>query len=68
MNAEAIGITLRQLREKKGKTLQEVANDLDIDVSTLSCYETGKRIPKDDIKRKIADYYKRSISGIFFAD
>lgn len=68
MDAKAIGITLRQLREKKGKTLQEVANDLDLDVSTLSKYETGDRIPQDDIKKKLASYYKRSITGIFFTN
>jgi hypothetical protein len=50
----------------KGKTLEEVANDTGISVSALSMYETGERIPRDRFKVILADYYKRSIKGIFY--
>lgn len=66
MDAKSIGNTLRQLREKKGKTMQEVADDLDLTVSAISRYESGERIPQDDIKKRLAAYYKRSVGGIFF--
>ena len=59
MDAKSIGNTLRQLREKKGKTMQEVADDLDLTVSAISRYESGERIPQDDIKKRLAAYYKR---------
>lgn len=68
MDAIRIGRTLRQLREKKGKTLQEVQEDTGIDISLLSRYENGERIPSDTNKIKLAAYYKRSVYGIFFAD
>lgn len=68
MDSVKIGITLKQLREKKGKTLQEVQNDTGIDVSLLSRYENGERIPSDSNKIRLAAYYKRSVNGIFFAD
>jgi transcriptional regulator with XRE-family HTH domain len=68
MDAKSIGNTLRQLREKKGKTMQEVADDLDLTVSAISRYESGERIPQDDIKKRLAAYYKRSVGGIFFTD
>ena len=68
MDAKSIGNTLRQLREKKGKTMQGVADDLDLTVSAISRYESGERIPQDDIKKRLAAYYKRSVGGIFFTD
>lgn len=43
-----------------------VAADLNISESALGMYETGKRIPKDDIKIKIADYYNKTVQEIFF--
>lgn len=68
MDGKAIGLTLKQLREKKGKTMQEVADELDLTVSAISRYESGERIPQDDIKKRLAAYYKRSVGGIFFTD
>ena len=29
-------------------------------------YETGKRIPRDEIKIKLADYYQKTVQQIFF--
>ena len=48
------------------KTQDEVAKDLGISRSDLCMYESGKRIPRDPIKARIAKYYKRSVSFIFF--
>lgn len=67
LNAKIIGDNLRQLREKKGKTVEEAANDLEITPSALSNYENGLRIPRDTIKIRIANYYNRSITNIFYA-
>ena len=50
------------------KCMQEVADDLDLTVSAISRYESGERIPQDDIKKRLAAYYKRSVGGIFFTD
>ena len=67
MDSKAIGENLRQLRIKKGKTLEEVSSDTGISVSALSMYETGERIPRDNFKVILADYYKRSIKSIFYS-
>lgn len=48
------------------KTQEEVANDLKISKSALAMYETGKRVPRDPIKHRIARYYKKSVPYIFF--
>lgn len=57
---------LRELRGKK--TLVQVAEDLDISPSALANYERGDREPRDEMKKKLAEYYKRSVAYIFFRD
>lgn len=48
------------------KTQSEVAEGVGITVSALSNYEQGIRIPRDSIKKKIADYYGKTVDYIFF--
>lgn len=55
---------LRKLRGKRHRV--DVANACGITVSALTMYETGKRIPRDEIKVALARYYKRSVQYIFF--
>ena len=65
MNSVEIGKKLTALRGDK--TQAEVSRDLGISDSALSAYENGDRIPRDEIKIRIADYYGESVSNIFFA-
>lgn len=64
MDAKTIGQRLIKLRGDK--TQEEVANAVNISVSALSMYERGERIPRDNIKIRIASYYKRPIHKIFY--
>lgn len=64
MDAHAIGEELVLLRGKK--TQEEVAKSIGISTSALSMYERGERIPRDNIKLRIAAYYKKPIHNIFF--
>jgi putative transcriptional regulator len=64
LNKELIAKKLFNLRGDK--TREEVANDLDISVSALQMYENGQRVPKDEIKVKIANYYGLTVQEIFF--
>lgn len=61
-----IGENLTSLRKAKGKTRDEVSKDLDISVSALGMYENGNRIPRDEIKEKLANYYQETIDHIFY--
>ena len=63
MDAKEIGKRLVELRGEK--TQKEVAEDVDISVSALSMYECGARIPRDDVKIRLAKYYDCPIE-IFF--
>lgn len=65
MNAHVIGKKLTNLRGEK--TQEEVAKSIGISTSALSMYECGERIPRDNIKLRIAAYYKKPIHDIFFA-
>lgn len=66
MNKKLIAKRLVELRESKNITRIQAAKDLDISKSTLQMYENGKRVPKDEIKLKIADYYDSNVQDIFF--
>ena len=65
MNQNA-GKKLRELRGNKSQA--EVAKDLMISGSALSAYETGERIPRDDVKVRIAEYYGLTVQEIFFTN
>lgn len=53
-------ITLRGERSQ-----EEVAKALGISISALSMYEQGNRIPRDEVKIRMAEYYGISIEDLF---
>ena len=57
---------MKRLRGNRSQA--QVAEALGIAPSTYASYEQGTREPKDYMKRKIADYYKRTVQYIFFSD
>lgn len=59
-----IGNRLKELRGQK--TVDEIAKDCGISASALSMYENGYRIPRDDVKIKLAKYYGTSVGSIFY--
>lgn len=65
MNKRDVGNKLVLLRGNR--TQKEVAADLKISISALAMYERGNRIPRDEIKLKIASYYGKSVQEIFFS-
>lgn len=64
MNEAEIGKRLRMLRGDKSR--QEVSDAIGVSMSALAMYENGERIPRDTIKVKIANYYKKTVQEIFF--
>ena len=60
----SIGEKLKKLRG--GKKSKDVAKAIGITISALSNYENDYRIPRDETKRKIAKYYKKSVEEFFF--
>lgn len=64
MNNKIMAEKLRKLRGNRSR--QEVAEACGISVSALAMYEAGKRVPRDEIKIKLAKFYNRSVNYIFF--
>lgn len=66
MNAKEIG---KRLRELRGYTPRRVvAEELGISERALVGYENGERIPRDEIKIKLSDYYGEPIQRLFYCD
>lgn len=59
-----IGKELRKLRGDK--SLQTTADDIGITKSALAMYERGERVPRDEVKVKIADYYGVPVAELFY--
>lgn len=66
MNPKIVGSKLADLRGDLPQDI--VANSVGISRSALSMYEQGNRIPRDEIKVKLARFYKTTVQDIFFAD
>ena len=64
MDTEKIAQKLVSLRGNK--SLKEVAEANGISISALSMYEAGNRIPRDEIKVRLAKYYGSTVEDIFF--
>ena len=45
---------LRSLREKSGKTQQELADAFGVSVSSIGMYEIGMRVPTDKVKKPVS--------------
>jgi putative transcriptional regulator len=59
-------IAKRLLSLRGDRTREAVANAVGISVSALQMYENGHRIPRDDIKIRIAEFYGVSVESIFY--
>lgn len=57
----------RRLIVLRGEESQaEVARKVGIATSTLAMYETEKRVPRDPIKIKLAEYFNKTVQEIFY--
>lgn len=61
----SIGMKLKALRGRR--TQQEVADKVGITKSALAMYERDKRVPRDEIKVKLAAFYGETVQSIFFS-
>lgn len=66
MNSKAIGKRLVELRGNRSQ--ETVARDNDLSLSAYTKYERGERIPRDEIKIRLAKYHGVSVTDIFFIE
>ena len=62
---QTVAEKLTKLRGKQSR--EDVAKAVGISVSAISMYENGERMPRDDIKIRLANYYNHTVQEIFFA-
>ena len=56
----------RLIQARGGKKREEVANAVGVSLSAIAMYENGDRIPRDEIKVRLAEYYKTTVQELFF--
>lgn len=59
---------LRELRKKRRFTVEECCDAVGVSPSAWRMYETGARVPRDEVKKKIAAFFDRTVQFIFFDD
>lgn len=61
-------VIAKKLIELRGdRTQAQVAKAIGVSTSTYGMYEIGQRMPSDEVKVKIARFYKKSVQSIFFS-
>lgn len=68
LSRNKIASKLINLRKSVKKTQEEVARAVGISTSALAMYEAGERLPRDEVKIRLANYYNVSVEFIFFAE
>lgn len=64
IDAQTIGKRLRALRGNR--TQKEVGDAIGVTAMAISFYERGERVPTDDMKVALAQYFNSTIEAIFF--
>ncbi len=63
---QEIGQELRELRGDK--TREEIALAVGVTASAVTMYEIGARVPRDEVKVALANYYGKSVGALFFGE
>lgn len=61
-----MNVAERLIKARGDKRREEVAKAVGISLSTIAMYENGERIPRDEIKVRLADYYQTTVQKLFF--
>lgn len=56
-----------KLKELRGcRTQTGVARAVGITPSALSMYESGERVPRDEVKERLCAYYQVPVASVFY--
>lgn len=64
IDAQTVGERLRALRGNR--TQKEVGDAIGVTAMAISFYERGERVPTDDMKVALAQYFNSTVEAIFF--
>lgn len=66
INSTQIGKRIKDLRIGQNMTAEELGKALGISTSAINMYECGQRVPRDEIKIGIAEYFGVPVEAIFY--
>lgn len=56
----------RLVAARGNRRREDVAAAVGVSLSAIAMYESGGRIPRDETKIKLADYYGTTVQALFF--
>lgn len=66
LDAIQIGNRIKTLREGRKETMQDLSKAVGTSESAIGMYESGQRVPRDEIKIRIAEHFTVPVEAIFF--
>ena len=66
IDGSQIGKRIRELGTQRNMTAEDLGKALGISSSAVNMYECGQRVPRDEIKISIAEYFGVSVESIFY--
>ena len=60
------GEKIKRLRQSKYLSQSQLASQLGVSTSAICQYETEVRIPRDEVKIRIAEFFETEVAHIFF--
>ena len=56
----------RLVKARGTRSRKEVAEDLGISIRSVIAYEQGKRVPRDNMKKILAEYFGKTVQELFY--
>lgn len=63
---KSIGEKLTELRNSKNLTQKELGVEIGVSTTSIAMYEINERVPRDEIKKRIAAFFGKTVQEIFF--
>lgn len=63
---KSVAERIKEARLEKGCSVEEVAKGCGISVSAVQMYECGQRVPRDEIKVAMAQFFDTTVQDLFF--
>lgn len=67
LDAKVIGERIKKLREEQNISRSDLCSEAAISLSALTMYETGQRVPRDEVKLRLSRCLNTSLEGLFYA-
>ena len=63
---KSLGEKLATLRNDRNLTQKELGIEVGVSTASIAMYELDERVPRDEIKKRIANFFGKTVQEIFF--